>query len=103
MIVRYGSKDIRTSPFNFTVWWTHIVFNKTAVKELGQRRMTGFRLNWRIIEEDGTEVEITTEKKYTEDNVDLVKMVNLVHEAGKQGVTMEKVDSSRYWTLSMAR
>ena len=36
----------------------------------------------------------STEKKYTEDNVDLVKMVNLVHEAGKQGITMEKVWSA---------
>ena len=68
MIAQYNSKDIRrTSPFTFTVWWTHIVVNKTAVKELGQRRMTGFRLNWRIIEETATENEITTEKKYAKD------------------------------------
>ena len=90
-ILRYRSEDIKTSPFTFTVWWTHIVVNKTAAKELGQRKMTGFRLSWRIEEEDGAEVEIIPEKKYTEKNFDLVKMVNLVHEAGKQGVTMEKV------------
>ena len=61
------------------------------MKELGQRRMTGFRLNWKILEEHGTEVKITTKKKYTKVNVNLVKMVNLVNEAGKQGILMEKV------------
>ncbi len=81
-----------------------MVLNKTAVKELGQRRMPGFRLRWRIEEEDGSEVKILPEKTYieekhpwyvTKEHIDnkkyLVSMVNLVHEARNRGITMEKV------------
>ena len=95
--LQYSSRDIKLSPFIFTIWWSHLIANKTEVKELGRVNMTGFRVNWRIEEAGAGEVKVIPEKKYKVWNVDLVSMVNLVHEATRQGVTMEKV-----WSVAVS-